>query len=458
MRDIQPLVAPRSIAVIGASTNPNKSGGVLFSNLVKGDFKGALYPINPGSPEVMGKKAYASLADVPEAVDLVYIVLPSQHMEASIQQCVDAKARAACIITAGFSEAGPVGRAAQEKLRETARKAGMLLAGPNTIGMVNTDCNMMGSFVNFPHWERGDISLFTQTGIFTGAVMRQIMDSDIQRLPISKSIDVGNKIDVDEVDFLDFAANDPGTKVIGLYIESIRNPDAFLQKAKALRGIKPIVLLKPGRTEAGRMASLCHTGSLASENAVSDDAILEAGVIRVEDEDDFVNTLRALAMLPRAKGKRVGIATTSGALGVIASDLVADHGLQLAAYDELTISRMATIFPEWLIPANPFDFWIGIDVKGAKEAHHVGLHAVFADPNVDLVLCTLLAPPNADFPEMGELLKTLRRQYNKPFALVPYGSAATRWTAEVEGANIPVYSSVRAGVRALAFVAKAAGI
>jgi acetyltransferase len=454
MRDIQPLVAPRSIAVIGASTNPNKSGGVLFSNLLGGNFKGALYPINPGAPEVMGKKAYANLSEVPEAVDLVYIVLPSQHMEAAIQQCVDAKARAACIITAGFSEAGPAGRIAQDKLRETARQAGILLAGPNTIGMINIDCGMMGSFVNFPRWEKGGISLFTQTGIFTGAVMRQIMDSNVQRPPISKSIDVGNKIDVDEVDFLDFAAGDAGTKVIGLYIESIRNPDAFLEKARALRGIKPIVLLKPGRTAEGRQASACHTGSLPSDNSPIDDQILECGILRTEDEDDFVNTLRALAMLPKAKGKRVGVATTSGALGVIAADLIADHNLELATYDELTIGRMATIYPEWLVPSNPFDFWIGIDVKGSKEAHHTGLHAVFADPNVDLVLCTLLAPPNADFPEMGDLLRTLRRQYNKPFALVPYVSAAARWTEEVEGANIPVYPTVRAGVRALAMVAK----
>jgi acetate---CoA ligase (ADP-forming) len=456
MRDIQPLIAPRSIAVIGASTSPTKSGGILFSNLLGGNFAGPLYPINPNSPEVMGKKAYAHLRDVPEAVDLVYIVLPSQHMEAAIQQCVDAKARAACIITAGFSEAGPAGQAAEAKLRDTARRAGILLAGPNTIGMINIDCGMMGSFVNFPRWEKGGISLFTQTGIFTGAVMRQIMDSDVQRLPISKSIDVGNKIDVDEVDFLDFAAGDPGTKVIGLYIESIRDLPAFVERAKALRGRKPIVLLKPGRTAEGKRASACHTGSPASDDGSINAAILECGILRAEDEDDFVNTLRAVAMLPKAKGRRVGIATTSGALGVIAADFVADHGLELATYGEASIAQMATIFPEWLKPANPFDFWIGIDVKGSRQAHEIGLEAVFADPNVDLVLCTLLAPPNADFPEMGSLLKTLRRRYDKPVALVPYGSAAARWTQDIEGADIPVYSTVRAGVRALAMVAKAA--
>jgi acetyltransferase len=456
MRDIRPLVAPGSIAVIGASTNVNKSGGILFSNLATGGFKGKLYPINPNAAEIMGLKAYPSVKDVPEKIDLVYVVLPSHHMEAAIQQCIDAGVRAACIITAGFSEAGPEGKVLQDKIRAMAARAGMLLAGPNTIGMVNTECGMMGSFVNFPRWKNGSVSLFTQTGIFTGAVMRQIMDSEVQRLPASKSIDVGNKIDVNELDFLNFAANDPATKVIGLYIESIVDVTAFAAQARALRGQKPIVMLKPGRTSAGKMASAFHTGSPPSDDAALREALRDIGILRVDDEEDFINTLRALAMLPKAKGRRVGIATTSGALGVIGSDLVEDYGLELATFSSETIERMRTILPAWLTPANPYDFWIGIDVKGPREAHEVGLSAVFADPNVDLVLCTLLAPPNADFAEMGDLLRRLRRSHDKPVALVLYGSAAARWTQEVEGADIPVFPTVRAGVRALTMVVKAA--
>ena len=171
MRNITPLVAPRSIAVIGASTNPTKSGGVLFDNLVKGNFQGPLYPINRTATQIMGKTAYPTLADVPEKVDLVYIVLPQQHVENAVEQCIAAGARAACIITAGFSEAGPKGRGDEERLREIARASGLLLAGPNTIGMVNAEVGMMGSFVNFPRWKDGGVSFFTQTGIFTGAVM-----------------------------------------------------------------------------------------------------------------------------------------------------------------------------------------------------------------------------------------------------------------------------------------------
>jgi acyl-CoA synthetase (NDP forming) len=456
MRDIRALVAPRSIAVIGASSNPTKSGGILFDNLAKGGFKGTLYPINRGGGEIMGHKAYPTLAEVPERVDLVYVVLPQAHVEGAIKQCVDAKVGAACIITAGFSEASSKGRADEDRLREIARQSGLLMAGPNTIGMVNADCGMMGSFVNFPHWEKGGVSFFTQTGIFTGAVMLEVMSAATQRLPVSKSIDVGNKIDVDELDFLNFAASDPGTKVIGLYVESIKNPRGFLEKASEVRRSKPIVMLKPGRTQEGARASSSHTGSLATDDELLDGALRQYGIARAEDEADFLNALRALALLPRPAGNRVGIATTSGALGVISTDLIVQGGLTLATLAPQTISIMRTILPEWLEPANPFDFWIGIDVKGPREAHEVGLSAVFADPNVDIVLCTLLAPANADFAGFGELLKGLRQTHDKPVALVVYGgSAGQRWITEVEGANVPVFRTTREAARALSLLVEA---
>ena len=456
MRDITPLIAPRSIAVIGASSNPTKSGGVLFANLAKGGFQGPLYPINRGASEIMGHKAYPTLQDVPERVDLVYIVLPQAHVESAISQCVAAKAGAACIITAGFSEASAAGRADEDKLRAIAAQSGLLMAGPNTIGMVNAECGMMGSFVNFPRWERGGVSFFTQTGIFTGALMLDVMSAEVQRLPVSKSIDVGNKIDVDELDFLNYVANDPQTKVVGLYLESIRNPRAFLEKAAEMRRKTPIVLLKPGRTREGAKASASHTGSLASNDELLDGALHQYGILRAQDEADFLNALRMLAMSPKPKGKRVGIATTSGALGVISTDLVVDGGLEVATYVPETLAKMRTILPDWLEPANPFDFWISIDVKGAREAHEVGLSSVFADPNVDLVLCTLLAPANADFEGFGALVRELRETHDKPVAMVIYGgSARGRWISELEGANVPVYRSTREAARALSFLLQA---
>ena len=195
---------------------------------------------------------------------------------------------------------------------------------------------------------------------------------------------------------------------------------------------------------------------MATDDALLDGAFRQYGIARAEDEDEFINALRALEMLPRPKGKRIGIATTSGALGVISTDLAVDAGLEMASFAPETIAAMRRNFPDWLEPANPYDFWIGIDIKGPREAHEIGLSAIFADPNTDFVLCTLLAPGNADFAEFGDLLRRLRQAHDKPVALVIYGgSAEQRWVADVEGARIPVFATTRAAVRALSLLVRA---
>jgi acyl-CoA synthetase (NDP forming) len=459
MRDITPLVAPESIAVIGASTNPEKSGGILFNNLLHGGFSGSLYPINPRATEVMGCKAYPTVGEVGEPIDLAYVVLPRQFVKEAIIQCADAGVRAACIITAGFSEVDDSGRKDEEELRELANARGILLAGPNTIGMVNAECGMMGSFVNFPNWETGPISLFTQTGIFTGALMLQVMSQETQRLPVGKSIDVGNKIDVDELDFLEFAASDESTKVIGFYLESLSNPRTFLERAGEIAATKPIVVLKPGRTEAGARASSSHTGSLATDDAMFDAGLRQFGIVRAQDEQEFVNILRAFAPMCLPRGRRLAIATTSGALGVISTDLATDYGLELTDFAPETTERLQEILPDWLEPANPFDFWIGIDVKGPEEAHRTALGAIVADPNSDIILCTLLAPPNADFPGFANLMREVRQASpDKPIIMVIYGGDVRgRWIKALEGLSIPVYTSIREALSVLAALAGRAG-
>jgi acetyltransferase len=456
MRDITPLVAPEAVAVIGASTNPSKSGGVLFSNLVQGGFAGSLYPINPRADSVMGRQAYPKIADVPGPVDLAFIVLPRQHVEDALVQCVESRVRAACIITAGFSESGPEGRAQEERLARLAQQGDVLLAGPNTIGIVNADRRMMGSFVNFPYWQGGNISIFAQTGIFTGALMLQVMSASTQRPGIGKSIDVGNKVDVDEVDFLAFAKDDPGTGVVGLYLESIRHPRPFLELAAEVRARKPVVVLKPGRTSQGAKASESHTGSLATDDAVFDAALRQFGVIRAEDEAEFLDFLKAFSLLPVPRGPRTAILTTSGALGVLATDQAVASGLDLSDFMPETLERLRSILPEWQPAGNPFDFWVGLETRGNRLGHEITLNAVMADSNVDMVLCALLAPPNADFPEIGEIVAAVRQKHpEKPLALVICGgSVRDRWVAELEGARVPVYASTTAAMRALRALAR----
>ena len=455
MRDLTPVLAPRSIAVIGASTDPTKSGGVLFKNLVDGGFAGPLYPINPRAETVLDIKAYPSIIEVPEAVDLVYIILPRQHVRDAVAQCAANGARSVCIIAAGYAETGDEGRDDEEELLRIARDGDLLIVGPNTVGMVNAERNMMGSFVFFPNWQSGGVSIFGQSGLFAGVYLLQVMSAESQRLGVGKTLAAGNKIDVDEIDFLAYAAEDPGTKVIGFYLESMREPRRFLELAAKVRDEKPIVILKSGRTSAGVKASASHTGSLATDDAMLDAALRQYGIVRAEDEEEFVDYLKAFSMLAPPRGRRVGVLTTSGALGVMAVDQISAAGMDLAEYTPETLEQLQSVLPDWQPAANPYDFWVALDVKGNREGHEVPLNAVMADDNTDVVLCMLLAAPNADFPEVRQVFAGMRERHpDKPMVLVIHGGPLRdRWLRELKGLGLPVYSSTSSAVRAIGALA-----
>jgi acetyltransferase len=455
MRDLQPLVAPRSVAVVGASSNVTKSGGVLFKNIVDGGFAGPVHPINPRAGEILGRRAYPSLRAVPEPVDLVFVVVPQAAVRAALEDCIASRARAACIVTGGFAEAGEDGRRLQDDLRELVREAGLLTIGPNTIGTVNAECRLMGSFTPFPDWLAGPVAIFCQTGIFAGAAMVQFMGQEVQRFGIGKSIDAGNKIDVDELDFLRFAAEDPGTRIIGLHVEDVREPDAFFALAARVAREKPIVVLKPGRTPLGSAAAAYHTASGPMDDRELDAALRSAGVVRADDVEDFLGFLKAFAYLPLPKGRRVGVVTYSGALGVMAMDDLAAAGLPAARFSPGTLEAVSKVVYAWQPLVNPLDMWAAIDAAGPRAAHEVPLDAALGDPGVDMVLALPLTPANADFPETREVFARLRERHpDTPLAMVVTGGAIReRWLRDIDGLGIPVYPTTRAAVRALAALA-----
>lgn len=452
MRDLRPLLAPHSVAVIGASSNTSKSGGILFKNLVDGGFPGALYPINPRGGEILGRRAYPNLRMVPDPVDLVFIVLPRAGVLEAVQDCLANHAHAACIVAGGFAEAGAEGRRAEEELRRLVRSAGLLTIGPNTIGAISADARMMGSFVPFPEWQAGPVSIFCQTGIFAGAAMVQFMTQKVQRFGIGKAIDAGNKIDVDEVDFLHFAGGDPTTKIIALYVEDIRDPQGFFPLAEHVAKEKPIVVLKPGRTPLGAAASAYHTASRPMDDRELAAALRRYGLVRADDVEDFFAFLKAFSYLPPPKGRRVGVVTYSGALGVMAMDELADAGLAAAEYSPTTLQAISKIVYDWQPLVNPLDLWAAIDAAGPRAAHELPLDAVMGDPQVDMVLALPLTPPNADFPETREVFAGLRERHpGTPLAMVITGGAIReRWLRDIEGLDIPVFPTTRLAVRALA--------
>ena len=451
MPDLTPLLEPASVAVIGASTNPHKSGGLLLRNVIEGGYKGRIYPINPRADEIMGHRAYPSIDAVPEAVDLAVIVLPRHAVGGALEACAERGVRSAMIITAGYSEIGPEGAEDQAAISATARRSGIRVIGPNTIGMVCMQSGLLASIVFFDNWQDGPIAIFAQTGIFAGAPTVGLMAQPYQRLGIRMSVDVGNKPDVDEADFLAYVAERQDVGVIGMYLESIADPTTFLNQASRVKRDKPIVIFKPGRTAAGAAASASHTGSLAGDDRVFAAGLRQFGLVRADDFEEFVHYLKAFSYGPAPRGNRLGIVTYTGALGVVASDEAVENGFELARWSGDTQPRLQELVPPWQPVGNPADLWVALDVVEARRATEDALEAALADPGVDAVLAIILAVPVADFDDVRGAFAGLRdRHPDKPLFLVIYGGEVReKWLHELEGTNTSVFPSSRLALRVL---------
>jgi acetyltransferase len=294
------------------------------------------------------------------------------------------------------------------------------------------------------------VAVAAQTGIFTGAFADDLSARQTQRIGFSRSLCLGNSVDIDEVDFLDYAANDPETDVIAIHLESFKRARAFLSVANRARHRKPIVVMKTGRTEAGARAAASHSGALAAQDRVVDAALRQYGVVRARSLEDFVGVAKALAWLPLPRGNRVGIVTLSGAMGVMAVDEMHGTGLTLAEFVPSTVNTVAKFLPDWQPVRNPADVWMALS-HGHERAHASVIGAVLDDPGVDMVLCILLPIPNSDFAPVRRLFARLRRAHPaKPIVLVLVGGRVKdRWLRELEPERLPVYADPGSAVRAM---------
>ncbi len=460
MRDLKPFLEPRSVAIIGASSSPEKSGYTLLKNIVDGGFTGPIYPINPKAKEILGQRAYPSIGEVPGPVDLAFIVLPREVVADTIRACQAKGVGAAVIITAGFREAGGDGPRYQDELEAVIGAGNTRVIGPNTIGMVTMASRLIGTFVPYKHWKDGTVSLMSQTGLFAGALMNELMRAEVQRLGIGVSLPVGNKIDVDEVDFLAYARRDPATRVIGLHLEGIRDLPGFLKELEATSREKPVVLLKTGRTEAGARAAASHTGSAPVDLARLDGGLAACGVPRAGDIEEFLAYLKAFAWQPLPRGPRVAVVTWTGAQGVLAVDEIVEAGLRPAAFTAETEKRLAGLLPAWQrADVNPVDVWAAAE-RAAREVTEGTLDAALADPGTDAALALILAIEGVDFPEVRQVFEGLKARHpEKPLYLVIYGSAVkARWLRDLEGLDIPVFANSRLAVAALAAATRYAAV
>lgn len=447
---IKELLEPESVAVVGASASEWKAGNMLLRNIVEHGYEGRIYPITPHAEEVLGYRAYGDLLSVPDEIDVAFLILPGQFVKGIIEQCARKKVKAAVIVSAGFSEVGEEGRREQEEIKGILRRSGMRAIGPNTIGFVNVDKKLVASFVPFRRWVDGPVAVAAQSGILAGAMADEIMGWETQKIGFCKSISFGNKIDLDEVDYLEYTWNNAKVKLVAMHLESLMRPRQFFSLATRVKKAKPIIVLKAGRTDFGARAAASHTGSLAQKDSLVEASFRQYGLIRAYTVEEFLAYIKAFSYQPLPRGKRIGVITLSGANAVMASDEIRLEGLELARYSADTARRIGSLMPQWPVN-NPADIWMALG-SGVRKAHQESLDAVLDDGGVDVCLFIMLAIKNATFDGIKELfVAAMKRHPEKPiFVVMIGGELKGRWVGELEGSSVPIYGGTELAIKSIA--------
>jgi acetyl coenzyme A synthetase (ADP forming)-like protein len=445
VKSMMPLMAPQSVAVVGASRDPETIGGRLFSNLINGDFTGPVYPVNPKSPVVRSVAAYPSILDVPGTVDLAFIVVPARFVIASVEECIEKGVRALVVITAGFSEVGGAGLELEEELVALVRSAGIRMVGPNCMGLLNTDpaVSLDGQFGPLMP-PRGNVAFSSQSG----ALALAILDSASRyNIGISTFVSVGNLADVSGDDLLLYWEDDPATDVILLYMESFGNPRRFARVARRIARKKPIVAVKSGRTESGARAASSHTGSLASLDVAVDALFHQTGVIRVDTLEELFDVTNLLSNEPIPQGRRVGIVTNAGGPAILAVDALESRGLEVPVLSEDLQERLRErLSPEAAI-RNPVDM---IAAAGAKEYGEV-LEALLAADELDAVIAIHIPASAIDVVEIQSTIRAVGEAHSgdKTFLAVFMQSGRISDDAPKVRSSVPEFAFPERAARAL---------
>jgi len=372
---------PRSLAVIGASSHPDKVGYAILANVIKSGYEGKVFPINPKAHEIQGLECFHDVHDLPETPDLGIIVVPAIHVPETVSELATRGVKGAVIISAGFKEIGIEGRRLERETVKRARAGGMRLLGPNCLGIMNTGLPLNASFARkMP--PRGSIGVISQSG----AICTSLIDwARAETVGFSKVISMGNSSDLVESDFLDALAEDPETTVISMYLEGVSDGARFFNSLKKAGEIKPVVFFKAGVTQAGAQAASSHTGALAGSESAYNAVCEQASALRATSVGEFIGLSRTLAVQPIPRGPRVGIVTNAGGPGIIASDACERAGMVLAQISGPTLTRLRKYLPAAASLHNP------VDILGDADAllYAIATEALLNDPGVDAVLVIL---------------------------------------------------------------------
>ena len=403
---LDPIFAPRSVALIGASETPGSVGRTIFQNLGRGGFQGVVYPVNPKRNSVLSVRAYPSLSALPEKVDLAVICTPAKTVPGIIQECIEMEVPGAIIISAGFKETGPEGVALEKQILSAARQSGMRIVGPNCLGVMVPERGLNATFATTIA-KSGNVGFLSQSGALCTAVLDWSLKENVG---FSAFVSIGSMLDVGWGDLIYYLGDDPNTKSIVIYMETIGDARAFLSAAREVALTKPIIVIKPGRTEGAAKAAASHTGSLTGSDDVLDAAFKRCGVLRVNNISDLFYMSEVLGRQPRPRGNRLTMITNAGGPGVLATDALLTSGGALAEVSKGTIEELNKILPSAWSHNNP------VDVLGdaSAETYAKTLEIAGGDPNSDGLLVILTPQAMTDCTGTAEKLKAFGHIEGKP--------------------------------------------
>jgi len=442
---LEAMFAPSSVAVIGATSRPGTVGRTVLENLLHGGFQGKVYAVNAKHPEVLGLKAYGSIRDIPRPVDLAVVVTPAATVPQLIGECVDAGVKSAIVISAGFRERGAEGAALEQRIQEQLRRGSMRLIGPNCLGIMNPTLGLNATFVKEAP-KLGNVAFLSQSGALQVAILDW---SDREQVGFSAIVSTGSMLDVGWGDLIYYFGDDPHTKSILIYMESVGDARSFLSAAREVTLTKPIIVIKAGRSQEASRAAASHTGALTGSDEVLEAAFRRSGVLRVHNIADLFYMAEALGRQPRPKGPRLTILTNAGGPGVLATDALVASGGELAELSPESLRRLDEFLPAHWSHNNPIDVLADTDSEGYARA----LEIAARDPNSDGLLVILVPQAMADPSQVAERMKPYAKGIGKPvLASWMGGNSIAAGEAALNSAGIPTFRYPDAAARAFTYM------
>lgn len=403
---IKEILYPKSVAIIGVSSNPKKIGHTIARNIISYGYKGKIYFVNTSGKKILGKESFASINDIKNVIDLAVIAVPAEFVGAVLEECGKKKVKSAIVISAGFSEIGQEGKRLEDEIVAIAKKYSISVLGPNCLGVLNSSNKLNLSFAD-GMIQPGSVGFISQSGAICSAMLDWAVLNDFG---FSQFVSLGNKAVLDEVDFLKEFSKDSKTKYILAYLEEINRGKNFIDTVEKISTIKPVVVLKSGTTNEGKMAASSHTGSLAGDDMIIESAFKKANIIRAQNLEEFFNISLFLAWQPMITGKNVAILSNAGGPAVITTDIISKSRLQLAELSDDTKNVLKKILPKSANVHNPVDIVGDADALRYKNA----LNAILKDENVHAVIVLLTPQTVTEIAKTAHFISDVSKKYKKP--------------------------------------------